>query len=90
MFETAGFNAFDLFSELREYGPAKQKELQKQKQLEKLMNETGGDQNMIKQQIENLNQDLNVTSNNNDQSNNADGDAPDVEGVDDRALHCYL
>ena len=54
------------------------------------MNETGGDQNMIKQQIENLNQDLNVTSNNNDQSNNADGDAPDVEGVDDRALHCYL
>jgi hypothetical protein len=27
MFETNGFNAFDLFSELREYGPAKQKEL---------------------------------------------------------------
>lgn len=23
MFETKGFNAFDLFSELREYGPAK-------------------------------------------------------------------
>jgi hypothetical protein len=23
MFETAGFNAFDLFSELREYGPEK-------------------------------------------------------------------
>jgi hypothetical protein len=31
MFETAGFNAFDLFSELREYGPEKQKELQKKK-----------------------------------------------------------
>jgi hypothetical protein len=27
MFETKGFNAFDLFSELREFGPAKQKEL---------------------------------------------------------------
>jgi hypothetical protein len=23
MFETPGFNSFDLFSELREYGPAK-------------------------------------------------------------------
>lgn len=89
MFETKGFNAFDLFSELREYGPAKQKELQKQKQLEKLMNNAGGDQNLIKQQIENLNSDLNVTTTN-DQGNNGDGDAPDVEGVDDRALHCYL
>ena len=35
-----GFNAFDLFMELREYGPAKQKEVQKQKQLKKLMAES--------------------------------------------------
>lgn len=89
MFETAGFNAFDLFSELREYGPAKQKELQKQKQLEKLMNDADGDPNLVKQQIENLNSDLNVTSGN-DQADNGGGDGPDVEGVDDRALHCYL
>ena len=39
MFENSSFNAFDLFSELREYGPAKQKELQKKKQLERLMGE---------------------------------------------------
>jgi hypothetical protein len=37
LFETKGFNAFDLFSALREYGPAKQKELQKKKQIAKLM-----------------------------------------------------
>ena len=36
LFETAGFHAFDLFSELRTYGPAKQREVQKKKQLEKL------------------------------------------------------
>ena len=29
MFECKGFNAFDLFSELREYGPTKQAELKK-------------------------------------------------------------
>jgi hypothetical protein len=55
MFETAGFNAFDLFSELRQYGPVKQKELQKKKQLEKLMADNNGDPNLIKQQIEHLN-----------------------------------
>jgi len=33
LFETKGFHAFDLFSALREFGPAKQKELQKKKQL---------------------------------------------------------
>lgn len=47
MFETNGFNAFDLFSELREYGPAKQKELQKKKQLEKLMNTASGNTTLI-------------------------------------------
>ena len=47
MFETKGFNAFDLFSELREYGPEKQKELQKKKQLDKLMNDADGDPNIV-------------------------------------------
>ena len=59
MFETPGFNAFDLFSALREFGPEKQKELQKKKQMEKLLAE-GGDQASVQQQIENLNTDLNV------------------------------
>jgi len=36
MFESAGFNAFDLFSELREYGPSKQAELKKRDQIRKL------------------------------------------------------
>lgn len=31
LFETKGFHAFDLFSALREFGPAKQRELQKKK-----------------------------------------------------------
>lgn len=90
MFETAGFNAFDLFSELREYGPEKQKELQKKKQLEKLMADANGDQNLIQQQIANLNQDLNVTSNQPKEDAHEGGDQPDVEGVDDRSLHCFL
>ena len=42
MFETKGFHAFDLFSAMREYGPAKQKELQKKKQLAKLMEDCKG------------------------------------------------
>ena len=33
LFETKGFHAFDLFAALREFGPAKQRELQKKKQL---------------------------------------------------------
>ena len=90
MFETAGFNAFDLFSELREYGPEKQKELQKKKQLKKLMTDANGDQNLIQQQIANLNQDLNVTSNQPKEDAQEGGDQPDVEGVDDRSLHCFL
>jgi hypothetical protein len=53
------------------------------------MNDAEGDPNLVKQQIENLNSDLNVTSGN-DQADNGGGDGPDVEGVDDRALHCYL
>ena len=92
MFETKGFNAFDLFSQLREYGPAKQKELQKKKQLEKLMAEgTDLSDPLVQQQIENLNSDLAVTGtgqNQNDQ--NGDEGGVDFDGLDDRALHCFL
>ena len=58
MFETKGFNAFDLFSSLREFGPAKQKELQKKKQIEKLMQANKGNPTLVKQQLEVLNTDL--------------------------------
>jgi len=48
MFETKGFHAFDLFSALREYGPAKQRELQKKKQIEKLMAQAKGNSALVK------------------------------------------
>jgi len=64
LFETPGFHAFDLFSELRAYGPAKQRELQKKKQLQKLEEqiESGDNPDLARQQMENLNADLNVTA----------------------------
>lgn len=42
---------------------------------------------LVKAQIEQLNADLEVTQNK--QADDDDG-SPDVEGVDDRALHCFL
>lgn len=93
MFETARFNAFDLFSQLREYGPEKQKELQKKKQLEKLL-AGGSDPNdpIVRQQIENLNSDLQtaISGKENHNDNNNGEDVPDFDGVDDRSLYCFL
>ena len=55
------------------------------------MEEANGDPQMIQQQIASLNQDLgNVTSNQPKDDGQDGGEQPDVDGVDDHSLHCYL
>lgn len=54
--------------------------------------ENGENPDLAKQQMENLNADLNVTSTDNkkDDDQNGQDEGVDFDGVDDRSLHCFL
>ena len=98
MFESAGFNAFDLFSELREYGPSKQAELKKRDQIRKLKAEGQIPQNakesdkIVKEKLDQLAEAEKGQKDNGNSPMRQGGDdeKPDFAGIDSKTIYCFL